>query len=276
MLQGPIKPPAAPSGSSTKNAATSVTCGGILPLDGEGLTLRRAGRRLLDGIDITITAPAGARHRIAGEQTSVTMIMGPNGAGKSLLLRTLAGLVAPNEGRVCWNGGAPSRALAHRLGFVFQKPVLLRRSVRANVLYALKAAGLGRAERASRADQALEQANLSHLTKAPARVLSGGEQQRLALTRALAARPELLMLDEPTASLDPAATAAIESLVMDAAEAGTRVLFVTHDIGQARRLADDVLFMHAGRICEVTAAERFFETPASHQAGEFLQGRLLL
>ncbi|WP_248304711.1 ATP-binding cassette domain-containing protein [Breoghania sp. L-A4] len=166
MLQGPIPSP-------VHDGASPSDYNGILPLGGEGLRLRRAGRTLLDGIDITITAPAAGHDRIACEQSGITIVMGPNGAGKSLLLRTLAGLVAPDEGRVSWNGGGPSRALAHRLGFVFQKPVLLRRSVKANVLHALKAACLNRAERANRARQALEQANLSHLERAPARVLSG-------------------------------------------------------------------------------------------------------
>lgn len=242
--------------------------GAILPLSGNGLTLSLGGRRLLDGIDITV----GDNRSGVG----ITTIMGPNGAGKSLLLRTLAGLIKPDDGSVSWSGSAPNRQHAHRLGFVFQKPVLLRRSVIANMLHALKAAGIKRSERASRAFEALEQANLGHLAKAPARVLSGGEQQRLALARALAAKPELLMLDEPTASLDPTSTAAIEALVLDAASAGTRILFVTHDIGQAHRLADDVLFLHEGRITETTEATSFFEAPASFQARAFLKGHLLV
>lgn len=242
--------------------------GAILPLSGNDLTLSLGGRRLLDGIDITVKDNSNG--------TGITMVMGPNGAGKSLLLRTLAGLVTPDAGTVQWNGDTPSRKLAHRLGFVFQKPVLLRRSVIANLLHALKATGITRLERGARAQMALDQAGLSHLAKAPARVLSGGEQQRLALARALAAKPELLMLDEPTASLDPASTAAIEALVLDAAASGTRILFVSHDIGQARRLADDVLFLHDGRVTEQTSAQTFFDTPASNQARDFLKGRLLL
>jgi tungstate transport system ATP-binding protein len=242
--------------------------GAILPLSGHGLTLSLGGRRLLDGIDITVSDN--------GSGVGITTIMGPNGAGKSLLLRTLAGLIKPDDGTIHWNGAPPDRQHAHRLGFVFQKPVLLRRSVIANMLHALKAAGIKRSERSERAYEALEQANLSHLAKAPARVLSGGEQQRLALARALATKPELLMLDEPTASLDPTSTAAIEALVLDAASAGTRILFVTHDIGQARRLADDVMFLHDGRVAEVTAAKDFFDKPASHQAHAFLKGHLLV
>lgn len=257
MLHGPIT-------SLERLAPVATGNGSILPVASRGLTFARGGRQLLAGIDLSISG------------NGLTMIMGPNGAGKSLLLRVLAGLVEPDAGTVSWNGGAPDRARAHRLAFVFQHPVLLRRSVLANMVYALKAAGVPRAERSRRALAALEQGSLARLAKSPARVLSGGEQQRLALVRALAARPQLLFLDEPTASLDPASTAAIETLVLDAAANGTRVLFVTHDIGQARRLADDVLFLCDGRVTESSPADAFFDQAASPEARDFLEGRLLL
>jgi tungstate transport system ATP-binding protein len=159
---------------------------------------------------------------------------------------------------------------------VFQRPVLLRRSVVANVEYALAAQGIGRAERRERARAALVAAKLEHLAERPARVLSGGEQQRLAVARALAIRPDVLLLDEPTANLDPASTLAIEELIGVAHREGTKIIFVTHDIGQAKRLADDVVFMHAGRVGEHIPADRFFSGPTYEPAKAYLAGRLFL
>ncbi len=236
----------------------------VLPIAARGLMLARNGRPLIDGIDLVLNGQG------------ITMVMGPNGAGKSLLMKLLAGLLRPDAGEVRWNGCAPDRARAPRIGYVFQKPVLLRRSVFGNILHALKAVGVKRAERRERATEALVRARLEHLAAMPARLLSGGEQQRLALVRALAARPQLLLLDEPTANLDPASTAGIEALVLEAARAGTRVLFVSHDKGQVRRLADDVVFMHDGKIGERSAADDFFESPKSPLARHFLEGGLLV
>lgn len=236
---------------------------GILPIVGSGLSVRRDGRTLLAAVDLTI------------EAGPLTVLMGPNGAGKSLLLRVLAALIPADSGRVTWAGALPTRALAPHLGFVFQKPVLLRRSVAANVRYALKAAGVPGRERDARTMAALADGGLGRLADAPARVLSGGEQQRLAIARAIATRPKALLLDEPTASLDPAATLAIEDLVRAAHHGGTKVVFVTHDLGQARRLGDEIVFMHAGGIAERAPAERFFAAPKSAAADAFLQGRLM-
>ena len=240
------------------------TPGQVLPLEGRGLTVVRGGRALVADIDVDLNG------------ATVTVIMGPNGAGKSLLLRLLSGLVAPDAGIVRWAGSAPDRSRAGKLGFVFQKPVMLRRSALDNVRYALGALGVPRRERAERAHEALSRAALDHLAHAPARVLSGGEQQRLAIARALATDPEILMLDEPTSSLDPAATVAIEALVRDASARGTKIVFVTHDIGQAKRLADEVIFMHRGRIDERTEATDFFTAPTTEAARAFLEGRIVL
>ncbi|WP_321504675.1 ATP-binding cassette domain-containing protein [Breoghania sp.] len=236
----------------------------VLPIAAHGLSLRRNGRPLIDGIDLIVNG------------RGITMVMGPNGAGKSLLMKLLAGLQRPDAGMVNWDGRAPDRARAPRIGYVFQKPVMLRRSVLGNIMHALKAVGVARAERRSRATQALTRGRLEHLAAMPARLLSGGEQQRLALVRALAARPQLLLLDEPTANLDPASTAGIETLVLEAARAGTRVLFVSHDRGQVRRLADEVIFMHEGKIAERSSADAFFENPKSPLARHFLEGGLLV
>ena len=236
----------------------------VLPIRGEGLTLVRGERRILDDVAISVELPA------------IHVLMGPNGAGKSVLLRVLADLVKPDAGVVRWGREAPRRSLRRRLGVVFQKPVLLRRSALANVRYALRAGGVGRARSLERAREALHTAGLAHLERSPARALSGGEQQRLAIARALSLEPQVLFLDEPTASLDPASTARIESMVHEVTAAGTRVVFVTHDVGQARRLAAHVFFMHHGRVAESTPAARFFHDPASQVAREYLAGHLVL
>lgn len=236
----------------------------IRPIAGTGLAYARAGRTLLDVPEIALTG------------SGISVIMGPNGAGKSLLVRILAGLVGPDAGTVTWAGRPPDRARAPRLGFVFQKPVLLRRSVIANIRYAARTVSASRAEAGERAHAALEDAGLAHLAEAPARRLSGGEQQRLATARALAMQPECLFLDEPAASLDPASTAAIEDMVRNAKARGTKVVLITHDVGQARRLADEVLFMHAGRIIERAPAQRFFNSPESAAARSFLAGEIVV
>ena len=204
------------------------------------------------------------------------MVMGPNGAGKSLLLRLLHGLIDPTGGEILFGGRAMSRAIRRRQAMVFQRPVVLRRSVRANIEYALAAHGIGGREQRGRVDELLRIGELAGKARQPARTLSSGEQQRLALVRAIASAPDLLFLDEPTSSLDPSATQMIEALIRRAAEHGTKIVMVTHDVGQARRLAGEILFMHRGKITERTPSPAFFDTPASEAAQAFLAGRLLL
>jgi tungstate transport system ATP-binding protein len=236
----------------------------ILPIRGEGLVFERAGRRILDGIDIEIGG------------TGTLVLIGPNGAGKSLLVRVLAGLIAPTAGEVTWAGAAPDRRRAPRIGFVFQRPVLLRRSALANIEYALAVAGVARPERGRRAQAALERARLAHLAHSPARVLSGGEQQLLSIARALATGPDILILDEPTSNLDPSATTAIEGLIGAVRSEGTRVVLITHDLGQARRLADEVAFLHHGRIIERTPSVAFLAQPTTAEAQAFMRGEIVL
>ncbi len=231
----------------------------ILPLRAEGLGFAAGGHAILSGV--TVTFEAGAP----------SVIIGPNGAGKSVLLRLLHGLLTPTEGRVAYAGADAAR----RQSMVFQRPVLLRRSVMANALYPLRLAGVPSAEREARARAALEMVGLAALADRPARRLSGGEQQRLALARAAALRPELLFLDEPCANLDPTATRAVEQIVAALAARGTKIVMTTHDLGQAKRLAGEVLFLHRGRLLEQTPAEAFFNAPATAEADAFLRGDLL-
>ena len=206
--------------------------------------------------------------KLAG--AGITVIMGPNGAGKSLLLRLMHGLISPTAGAIRFHGAIAGKALRQDQALVFQQPVLLRRSVAANIDFVLKARGLDRGDTPALLARVGLQA---HMAK-PARQLSGGEQQRLAIARALATRPKTLFLDEPTASLDPASVKAIEDIVQGVAADGVRVIFVTHDIGQARRLADDVVFLSDGRAAEVGPAQPFFEGPKTETARAYLAGHL--
>ncbi|MFY9624553.1 MAG: ATP-binding cassette domain-containing protein [Rhodoplanes sp.] len=203
-----------------------------------------------------------------------TVLIGPNGSGKTTVLRLAMGLLAPSGGRITWCGR--DRTDGRRLAMVSQRPVMLRRSAFANVTYALGAAGVAWARRNDRAEELLARVGLSNQAARPARRLSGGEQQRLALARALARDPEVLCLDEPTASLDPANTKAVEEIVTAIAASGVKVLMATHDLGQARRLAGNVVLLVGGRICEQAPAPQFFSSPATPEAAAFMHGDLVI
>jgi tungstate transport system ATP-binding protein len=225
----------------------------LLALD--ALRFDAGGRTLIDSVSARIEA----RRR--------TVILGPNGAGKSVLMRLMHGLIEPTAGRVAW-GTKPVQAM------VFQRPVMLRRSVLDNLTYALSLAGVPHVERTARALDVLNRVGLAHLASRPARVLSGGEQQRVALARAWVLRPQVLFLDEPTASLDPGSSAEVERLIGVIAAEGCSIVMVTHNLGLARRLADDILFVDAGRITEHTPVADFFAAPRSAQAEHYIRGEL--
>ncbi|SIT83289.1 tungstate transport system ATP-binding protein [Pontibaca methylaminivorans] len=233
-------------------------------LAARGLGFRMRDQRLIEDIDLELRP--GSR----------TVVMGANGAGKSLLLRLLHGLITPSEGRVEWRGRPLGRASRSEQAMVFQRPVMMRRSVGANLRFALAARGIRGAERARRETEAVHAARLDHLVKRPARVLSGGEQQRLAVARALACAPDLLFLDEPTASLDPASTHMIEEILRKAQRSGVTTLLVTHDIGQARRMGDDLIFLDRGRVAEAGPLSTILASPRSEAARAWLGGRLFL
>ena len=237
----------------------------LWPLELDRIEYRARNQRLLG--PLTLRFDPGAP----------SVIIGPNGAGKSLALRIAHGLLEPTAGRVRWGPArqSASDAIRRAQAMVFQRPVVLRRSARANLEYALSLRGLARAERVERADWVLDKTGLSAVAARPARRLSVGEQQRLAIARAWAGRPRLLFLDEPSASLDPAATAQIESLIGELVQDGTKIVMTTHDLGQARRLADDVLLLVRGGLCERAPAARFFDAPETEEAKRFLRGDLL-
>ena len=232
----------------------------MLPLILKDVSLWRDGNTLIDGVSLTFSP--GTK----------TIVLGHNGAGKSLLLRICHGLMGPDLGSVEWAEKSPEGH--RRQAMVFQKPIMLRRSVRSNVTYGLKVNGVPKLRRQEIADMNLKRVGLADIASRPAAVLSGGEQQRLALARAWALAPDVLFLDEPTANLDPAATQSVEEIVEEIHGGGTKIIMTTHDLSQARRLADEVVFMHRGRMAEHTPADQFFDAPASAEARAYLNGEL--
>lgn len=229
------------------------------PVRLDQVRFRPNGRTVLDGVDLTLS----------GE--GITIVLGPNGAGKSVLLRTLCGLLQPTSGTLDW-GGQPFDGLA--VGMVFQHPMMVRASVLENVTLGLRPRGVGAAERRRQGEAMLERIGLADRMHDNARRLSGGEQQRLALGRVWLTRPRLLLLDEPTASLDPSAVEAVEHIVREIRTEGAKVVMTTHNLGQATRLADDIVFLADGRVREHTAVRGFFTQPASEEAKRFIQGEL--
>lgn len=239
---------------------SSKTAASLLPLEVDALCYRVEREDLLKDISVTV------------DSAGITGILGPNGAGKSLFLRLLHGLLEPVSGEIRWHHQRLDKTIRRRQALVFQKPVLMRRSVAANIDFVLNPGTRSRQRR----DEVLQHAGLYRQRSQPARLLSGGEQQRLALARALATEPEVLLLDEPCASLDSATTLQIENLLQETSARGVKIILVTHDIGQARRLADDVIFMHGGRLLEYQTASTFFDSPSSSQARAYLDGKIVI
>ncbi len=255
-----------PGDVATERVAQSK---GILPFEHPGPGLR-TGPVCLTFAGVSISAgeiPIVADLTFAVAHGAPTIVMGPNGAGKTTLLKLAMGLVEPTSGAI-------TVAPEIRRGFVFQRPVMLRRSAAENIAFACTAAEMP-------ADHTtiialLDLVGLAHVVDRPARRLSGGEQQRLALARALAREPDILFLDEPTASLDPAATKLIEDVVTRVAASGVKIVMATHDLGQARRLAGEVIFLAKGRVVEHAPGSAFFHQPATDAARRFLAGDLVL
>jgi tungstate transport system ATP-binding protein len=220
-------------------------------LEIEHLVPAPKGTHIVDAVTLELAAPR-------------TVVLGPNGAGKSTLLRLIHGLLHPSDGTLRW-----PQPLTQAM--VFQRPVMLRTTALANVMYGLTLKGHARSESERRAAAALDRVGLAHLAQRPARLLSGGEQQRVALARAWALEPELLILDEPTASLDPGSSREVERIIGEIAASGTRILMTTHNLGQARRLAEEIVFIDRGRVVEQTPVTVFFSSPQSQAAQDFLQ-----
>jgi len=233
----------------------------LLPMRMAGGTVHRRGKRLIGPIDL----------EIAGQ--GVTAVIGPNGAGKSTLLKALHGLERLSAGSIHYN--CPRAEALHRQAFVFQAPVMLRRSVIDNLAYPLRLTGTPRGAARDAASGWCTRIGLEGLEARAAAVLSGGEKQKLALARALITAPDLLFLDEPSASLDGRATREIEALLTLATAAGTRIVMATHDMGQARRLAREVIFLRGGTVHETAPAPEFFDAPKAGAARAFLAGDIV-
>lgn len=233
----------------------------ILPLTLENVSVRRRGKRLLGPVTLTL------------EEQGITIIVGPNGSGKTTLLRVMHGVERISDGHVQW--AVPETEAQHHQAYVFQTPIMLRRSVADNLRYPLQLRKTPRAEIEERLADWVARIGLQDRLKLQATRLSGGEKQRLALARALIRRPEVLFLDEPCANLDGASTREIETLLMQAQDAGTRIVMTTHDLGQAKRLATDAVFMLHGEVKERSAAEPFFDAPQSAELQAFFRGDII-
>ncbi len=233
----------------------------LLPLVARDLEFGINGRRIIE--DVSFWIGSGGR----------TVILGPNGAGKSVMLRLCHGLLKPTRGEIRWGSLSVAEAREQQ-AMTAQQPVLLRRSVTGNLLHVLRVKGVPRADRLPLVNAALDQAGLAGLGGRAARTLSGGQQQRLAIARAIVLRPKVLLLDEPTANLDPAAVRGVEELIGAICAAGTKILMTTHDIAQAKRLAADVMFLNHGRLLEHAPATEFFASPKDPVAAGFLAGEL--
>ena len=240
-------------------ATPAVNC--LLPVTIDNLSLALNERVVIDRITCQIKG------------NGITVIMGPNGAGKSLFLRCLHGLVEPDSGQVHFADKPPSPAIRHRQSMVFQAPTILRRTVLANLLFVARQRGVSNPQASI---DYLAQLRLDHLAQHPARLLSGGEKQRLALARALIIKPAVLFLDEPTSNLDPTSVETIERNLQLVSQQGTKIILVTHDLGQAKRLAGDVLFLNHGKLSEHSPATSFFKNPESKAAKDYLAGKLVL
>jgi tungstate transport system ATP-binding protein len=213
----------------------------------------------------TVTALRGVNLRVA--RGEFVALVGANGSGKTTLLQALHGLVTHSGSRAV-------RADAAAQVMVFQRPFVLRLSVWNNLRVALWLAGVPRAERSERAAGALQRAGLLELRDRPARALSGGQQQRLALARAWATRPSVLLLDEPTANLDPSAKREVEALLAGFSADGMTLVMSTHNLGQAKRLATRVVYLDHGEICADLPTARFFGEHLDERADRFLKGEL--
>ncbi|MDF1669671.1 MAG: ATP-binding cassette domain-containing protein [Roseovarius sp.] len=233
----------------------------LFPLQAIGATVRRKDKTLVGPVDLALGAEG------------ITIVIGPNGAGKTSLLKMLHGIVRLSAGQVTWACTTPEAQA--RQAFVFQTPVMLRRSVLENLIYPLRLAGMPKAQAIAQAKDWAARIGMAEATSRSALVLSGGERQKLALARALIRAPDVLFLDEPCASLDGRAMREIEALLEQANQEGTRIIMSTHDMGQARRLATEVVFILQGKIHEFEPAGDFFASPVTAKAAAFLKGDII-
>jgi len=233
----------------------------ILPLTLKNATAHMRGKKLVGPVNLTLA------------REGFTMVIGPNGAGKTTLLRLMHGLQRCSGGAVSW--AVPAARARDRQAFVFQSPIMMRRKVVDNLAYPLRLRGMGKAAALEKAESCAADLGLGDLLESWAPMLSGGEKQKLSLARALITAPEILFLDEPCANLDGRATREIEAILKAVQARGTRLVMSTHDMGQARRLATDMVFMLHGSVHEKSGVESFFSAPETPEAKAFINGDIV-
>ena len=233
----------------------------MFPLIAENLVVEFKGQRILGPIGLNLS------------KGDIAVILGPNGSGKTTLLKSLHGIIKIKHGAISWSC-PKSESMAKQM-FVFQSPVMLRRSVFENLTYPLTLCKTPKAEINRLADEWVSRISLKEVIHIAATRLSRGEKQKLALARALITKPEMLFLDEPTASLDGKTTLEIEKLLQNCAENGTTIMMSTHDIGQAKRLAKNILFLNKGKLESTQPAQTFFPEPMSNNARKFIAGDIV-
>ena len=231
----------------------------FLPIVFRNLTFSIDEKKILSKLNLSI------------KSNSITVIMGPNGAGKSILLKLINGILEPSSGAILWNGNKITSDLKRKQALIFQKPILLRRSVISNLDFI---GGLTGKSYDVIKDDLLSLVGLLDQKKQPAKLLSLGEQQRLSLVRSLLLKPSLILLDEPTANLDPATTKIIENIIVTSKQFGIKIIFVTHNVLQAKRLADEVVFIDNGELVEHSNVDNFFSKPKSKIVKNYIEGKL--
>lgn len=223
--------------------------------------VKRRGKVILGPVDLSLT------------QQQITIVLGPNGSGKTTLLRVLHGVERLSSGVLVLS--QPNEEARQEQAYVFQSPIMLRRTVRANLAFPLELIGMGKEEIEKKVTVWARRIGLEDALERHAPRLSGGEKQKLALARALIREPDVLFLDEPCANLDGRSTREIEGLLLEAHANGTRIIMTTHDLGQAKRLASEIVFLLNGKVHERCSATEFFEAPQTEQAQAFLNGDIV-
>ena len=234
----------------------------FLPLIAENISYEVKNKKLIRDVNLEINS------------TGSTIILGHNGSGKSLLLKLLHGVITPNSGKVTWNNNTPSTQQYWRT-YLLQTPTFFKQTVQYNIEFVLRIAGIPANEHESRCQQALNICGLANMNQRNTHSLSGGELQKLSLARAWVLEPNVVLLDEPTVALDPPSVIGFEKIIHQFKQSNTKVIMTTHDLAQAKRLADEIVFIDAGKVIEQSPAKKFFLGPQSIQAQNFISGNLI-
>ena len=234
----------------------------LLPVSVQNLSYTKGEKKLLNKVFCKISSKG------------ITVVVGPNGAGKTLFLKCLHGIIKCNLEKVLFAGKPLNKKIRLMQSMVFQSPILMRRSVINNLLFVINQRKIN--IKRNEVMSLLKKVDLLHLAKEQAIVLSGGEKQRLSVARAIITSPKILFLDEATSNLDPYSVNIIEKIIKEVNKKGTKVIAVTHDLSQARRLASEIIFFNKGSISEHTKASSFFDQPKSSEGKIFISGKLVV